>query len=40
MVADGNVDTISFDWDAGGSGTMRVRWEGAAVAELTAPFDS
>ena len=36
---DGDVDTVAFDWDAGGSGTMRLRWQGDALAELIVAFD-
>ena len=35
----GDVDAVAFDWDAGGSGTMRLRWQGDALAELTIAFD-
>jgi len=36
---DGDVDTVAFDWDAGGGGTMRLRWQGDALAELTVDVD-
>jgi len=39
VATDGDVDTLAFDWDAGGSGTMRLRWEGDALAELVVAFD-
>jgi hypothetical protein len=29
-----------FDWDAGGSGSMQVRWRDGQVAELTIAFNS
>jgi len=34
-----DVDTVAFDWAAGGSGTMRMRWEGDLLAELVVAFD-
>lgn len=37
--SDGDVDTVAFDWDTGGSGTMRLRWQGHELAELTIAFD-
>jgi hypothetical protein len=37
---DGDVDTVAFDWDSGGGGTMRLRWQGDALAELTIAFDA
>ncbi|HZN75444.1 MAG TPA: nuclear transport factor 2 family protein [Micromonosporaceae bacterium] len=30
---------VRFTWDAGGTGTMTVRWTGPWVAELTVSFD-
>jgi uncharacterized protein (TIGR02246 family) len=30
---------VRFAWDAGGTGTMTVRWTGPRVAELTVSFD-
>ena len=40
VTTDGDVDTLAFDWDAGGSGTMRLRWDGASLAELVVAFDA
>jgi steroid delta-isomerase len=28
-----------FDWDSGGSGSMRIRWVNGRVADLTVAFD-
>src|SRR4051794_34488649 len=30
----GDTDVARFDWDAGGSGTLRLRWTGDRIAEL------
>lgn len=35
----GERDLVHFAWRAGGTGTMRLAWEGAAVAELVVTFD-
>ena len=40
VTSDDIVDTVAFDWDAGGSGTMRLRWEGDTVAALAISFDA
>jgi steroid delta-isomerase len=37
---DGDHDVVRFAWDAGGGGTLRVFWRGAAVAGLTIAFDA
>jgi steroid Delta-isomerase len=36
---DGDTDVIRFAWDAGGTGTMIVRWHDDLVADLTVAFD-
>lgn len=35
----GDVDLVRFRWDAGGSGTLRVRWQDDLIADLTIAFD-
>jgi steroid delta-isomerase len=35
----GPVDTVSFAWTAGGTGTMRLTWESGLVARLDVSFD-
>ena len=35
----GAVDTVRFTWSAGGSGTMRLGWQGPLVAGLRVAFD-
>jgi hypothetical protein len=35
----GNTDVVRFIWDAGG-GTLRVRWQGHGVADLTVALDA
>ncbi|HEU4424263.1 MAG TPA: nuclear transport factor 2 family protein [Pilimelia sp.] len=39
VAADGDTDVVRFAWDAGGTGTMTVRWQGPLVADLTVAFD-
>ena len=36
---DGDLDVVTFGWDAGGGGTMRVRWRDGQVATLAITFD-
>lgn len=36
---DGDLDIVRFGWDAGGTGSMRVRWRDRKVAELSITFD-
>jgi ketosteroid isomerase-like protein len=36
---DGDTDVVRFAWDAGGVGTLTVRWRGEDVVELTVAFD-
>jgi ketosteroid isomerase-like protein len=36
---DGDTDVVRFAWDAGGTGTLTVRWRGDEVADLTVAFD-
>jgi steroid Delta-isomerase len=36
---DGDTDVVRFAWDAGGTGTMTVRWRDGQVADLTVAFD-
>jgi steroid Delta-isomerase len=36
---EGDTDTVRFDWDRGGGGTMVVRWHDGLVADLTVSFD-
>jgi ketosteroid isomerase-like protein len=35
----GPVDTVSFAWTAGGTGTMQLTWESGLVARLEVSFD-
>src|SRR3954462_14809069 len=35
----GDPDTARFAWGAGGGGTLRLRWDGGRLAELTVGFD-
>ena len=35
----GPVDTVSFAWAAGGTGTMQLTWESGLVARLEVSFD-
>jgi steroid delta-isomerase len=39
VASDGDVDTVSFAWTSGGTGTMRLTWERDLVAELEVTFD-
>lgn len=36
---DGAVDVVRFAWTAGGTGTMRLTWDGDLVAGLVVSFD-
>ncbi|HEY2950820.1 MAG TPA: nuclear transport factor 2 family protein [Micromonosporaceae bacterium] len=36
---EGDTDVVRFAWDAGGGGTMTVRWRDDMVAELAVAFD-
>jgi steroid Delta-isomerase len=36
---DGTADTVRFAWTRGGTGTMRLTWEGDLVASLVVAFD-
>lgn len=36
----GDSDVVRFAWDAGGGGTLRVRWQDGRVADLTVALDS
>jgi len=38
--SDDTTDTVGFDWDAGGCGTMRLTWEGEAISALVVSFDA
>jgi ketosteroid isomerase-like protein len=37
--ADGDTDLVRFAWDAGGTGTMTIRWRDGRVAALEVAFD-
>jgi steroid delta-isomerase len=37
-VSSGDADELWFAWDAGGTGTMTLRWHDGLVAELTVVF--
>jgi len=39
VATDGETDVVRFAWDAGGTGTMTVRWRGPLVEDLTVAFD-
>ena len=39
VAAAGEIDTVRFTWSAGGSGTMRLGWQGPLVASLQVAFD-
>jgi steroid Delta-isomerase len=34
-----DVDVVRFRWDAGGGGTLTIRWRDDQVADLTVVFD-
>lgn len=36
----GDIDVARFDWTAGGGGTLRLRWNGDRIAELTVQLDA
>lgn len=38
--SDGESDVARFAWDAGGTGTMRLAWEGDRVRSLVVSFDA
>ena len=37
---EGTRDTVRFRWSAGGTGTMRMTWEGGQVEDLVVSFDT
>jgi hypothetical protein len=37
-VSSGDVGQLWFAWDNGSTGTMRLRWSGDLIAELTVTF--
>jgi ketosteroid isomerase-like protein len=39
IITEGDVDIVRFHWDAGGGGTIQVRWHGQAITHLTVSFD-
>jgi steroid Delta-isomerase len=36
----GDVDTVAFRWQSGGTGTMTLTWDGDLVADLIVAFDT
>lgn len=40
VASTGNTDVVRFTWDAGGGGTLRVRWQDSRVADPTVALDS
>lgn len=40
VTAEDEREMAEFAWDAGGGGTLRIRWRGDEVAELTVVFAS
>ena len=39
VATDGDTDVVRFAWDAGGTGTMTLRWRDGRVAGLHIAFD-
>ncbi len=37
--SDGAVDTVRFTWTSGGTGIMRLAWQGRLVSRLDVSFD-
>jgi steroid delta-isomerase len=39
VATEGDTDVVRFTWDAGGTGTMTLRWRDGQVAALHVAFD-
>jgi steroid delta-isomerase len=40
VASDGDADVARFTWDAGGAGTLRLRWSAGRIVEFEAAFDA
>jgi steroid Delta-isomerase len=39
VASDGDTDVVRFAWDAGGTGTLTLRWHDGRIAALHVAFD-